>query len=98
MLLFDTEVFALTGNAKSEQVAIKGQALVGVRNHDGRVVNPEKHVRTSLLPLRIALSRREENNFEHMVFRVAEVKRLDPCRALIPHRERLRSSRNMLHL
>src|SRR6266404_6810138 len=103
MLLFDTEVFALTGNPKTEQVAIKGQALVGVRNNDGRMVNPEKQwaaglrLRASLLPLRIALSRREENNFEYMVFRVAKVKCLDACRAFIPHGERLRRSRYMLH-
>src|SRR6266581_4886233 len=50
------------------------------------------------LPLWIAFTGREPDDFEDMVFRVSEVKRLDACRAFVPRRQRLRSSRNMLHL
>ena len=102
MLLLDAVIFALTRHAHSERVAIKRQALLRIAHDDGRVINAKKNrsagLRPGVLPLRIAFARRKENDFQHMILRVAKIKRLDARRAFVPFRQRLRRGRDVLHL
>ena len=55
VFLFCSVVFALSGNPRTEQIAVKLEACICVRDGDGRVIDPEKQVASAAMPFRISL-------------------------------------------
>ena len=62
------------------------------------MINSEENVGAGVLPLGITFAGRKKNDFEDMVFWIAEVKGFNACRGLVPRGQGLRSSRNVLCL
>src|SRR5262245_39462094 len=98
MLLFDTVILAFPGNSQAKQVAVEREATVRVRNNNGGMVNSQEKLGSSGLPLRITFPGRKPDDFEHMVFRILEVKSPDAAGVRIPVRQRLRSGGDVLNL
>jgi len=91
MFLLDAIVLTFAGDVKAEYATIERETPVGIQHHDGRVIDAKKNICAGLLPFRVTPSLREENNFEHVIFRITEVKRLDAGGTLVPRRKRLRT-------
>ena len=97
MLLFSSEIFAFARFTQSEQVAIKFQTSVGVRNPNRSVIDAEKQSVGLLLPARIAFARRKINDLQVVLVGIAKIERLNPGSGFDRRRQRLRTSRDELH-
>src|SRR5439155_15981913 len=98
MFLFSPEIFALARSAQSEQVAIKLQAGVGIRDPDRSVVDSEEQLVGFFLPAWIAFARRKINHLEVMLVGIAKIERFDSGSSFNRAWQRLWTRRNELHL
>src|SRR6185437_2932282 len=95
MFLLGTVVLARARDMQTECVSIELQTRFSVSDDDRRVVDTEKQF-IFHLPLLIALAFRKLQNLEPVLVRIAEVKRFDAPRILVPVRQTLWTSRSVL--
>src|SRR6266404_1815115 len=96
MLLFSTVVLAFARHFEPQRVPVKFQAGLRIPDDDGGVVDAEKQSVRRLVPLRIALVRREPQNFEVVTIRVTEVEGKDASGTFVPVGNSLRTGRGKL--
>ncbi len=80
MFLFNALVVAFPGHPQSQQIAVEGEAPIGIPHHDGGVIDAEEEG-LPVLPARVALIGRELQNLERMAVRITEVEGSNPRRA-----------------
>src|SRR2546430_10234727 len=96
MFLLSPEILAFACFAQAEQIAIKMQTSVRVRDPDGSVVNTEKKVVGFLLPARIAFAGWKINDLEIVLVGIAKIECFDSSGGGERCRQRLGPGRNKL--
>src|SRR2546430_12342702 len=97
MFLLSPEILAFACLAQAEQIAIKMQTSVRVRDPDGSVVNAEKKVVGFLLPTRIAFAGWKINDLQIVLIRIAKIERFNTGSGFNRGWQRLWTGRNKLH-
>src|SRR5436190_5453534 len=97
MFLLSPEILAFACFAQAEQIAIKMQTSVRVRDPDGSVVDAEKKVVVFLLPTRIAFAGWKINDLQIVLVGITKVERFDSRSGLDRRRQSLRTCRDELH-
>src|ERR1041385_2366940 len=96
MFLLGAVVLAAACYAETKCVAIKLQTRFGVTNDNCRMIDSKKQF-VFILPLLIALTFGKLKNLEPVLVRIAEVKRFDAARILVPVGQTLWTSRSMFY-
>ena len=96
VLLLNSVIITHARDFHAQPVAVKSQALIGVRNDNRGVINAQKHIISRALPLRITFARREPNDLEHVVLGITKIERFDSPRILVPFWQGLRRSGDLL--
>src|SRR5712692_1194920 len=97
MFLLGAIVFACSRDSQTEQLAIELEAGVGVGDHDGGVVDPQKEPVVGALPLRSTFTIGELQNLHGMFVGVFEIESLDSARVFVPIRQPLRTRGGVLN-
>src|SRR6266568_3216649 len=97
MFLLGSIVFTRSRDSQTEQIVIEPEAGVGVRDHDGGVVDSQKQPVACVLPLGIAFALRELQDLHRMFIGVFEIESLDAARIFVPIWQTLRSRGSVLN-